>query len=174
MHRLKYLLVIPFVFLLSRCAAVSKELGYSKAQWNALPPAQQKQLQQQYQRVRTSQRKPSKVSGSTLLVTFKGGMAKFPPHFTYSSFHPVSARIKSGQCKTLALVSKKSGQRTKLKVCSTGVSLDIDPSRHEWSKVAGSIMIMGNPAWYRGYMYHDIHTSGYASLRHVNLHVRSQ
>lgn len=175
MRRFILLLLMPLI--MAGCATTNpSQLGISPKTWHALSSERQNEIINNSYQVKVEQaafRSGDTDSNNPVLeITLRGGEMMMPPFVQYSHYEPVSFSLQEGACSDVYVYDTDKTKAVELIACYHDRMLYLDPSQFDLNKQPGTVKLVYSPIWKRGFTYRNISSSGYARLRHVNVHVK--
>jgi len=177
----KQLFLIFISISLIGCASVSEDLGITQLEWSSYSADKQKKLLTNYgeiikERNTIIEDQKNSLSDVFLAVKIHSGKVMFPPSFIdWQTYKPVSFKLFKGQCRNIEITSSLDENiKTTFGVCFKDNTLYLDPSRYDFKKKIGSVMIHSSPLWSSGFSYTGINSSGYLQLNDVTVEIKKE
>jgi hypothetical protein len=176
---MKKICLLVVLLLLEGCATSPSTLGISQAQWQSYTKTQRQEILQNYRRINSTRNEVLTQNSSTsngdnaINVTIQSGKIVMPPFTDAQEYLPIAFTIKNGHCKRIVVSQVNQEKTTDLDTCYQNKILYLDPSRYDITKSKGSLIFNSIPFWEHGFTYHDVSSSGYAQLMHVNITIKS-
>lgn len=163
------------IAILSACSNPEpQDLGFTNVAWNKMSLDTQANYLIKYRNNKSYRERyvPQRLNiDRSLSVLISGGTAKMPNEFLPEKYRPISFSIKQDTCESIDVESEESDNATKLNVCFYEHKLLLDPSNINKEHALSSVRLFESSLWHN-FVYHNITTSGYASLANVNIAVK--
>ncbi|WP_048875432.1 hypothetical protein [Candidatus Coxiella mudrowiae] len=167
------ILLILSAFWLTGCTVGPRELGFTPQQWQMMNPTERKQLRANYYQIHNTLELKTVYQGPRIQVALFRGIALMPPLFQAYYFESVKFKIAPGKCQHVQLTSWDQAHFVKLTVCYDGLTLSMDPSRYDFEKAKGTLLLTYNPLWKHGFTYNDLSSLGYVRLQNTNVTIKT-